>query len=84
MDYFELRKRAACLAYLQSLLPPEQEYLYEIISQEAVLQRYIGRKVNVNVPATIGGSPVKKIEVTCFGFSNLRKAVIPSGITTIG
>lgn len=25
-----------------------------------------------------------RIEVTCFGFSNLRKAVIPSGITTIG
>ena len=44
---------------------------------------YIGSDINIIVPETLEGKPVKTIYTTAFNYSNVRKIIIPEGIYEI-
>lgn len=61
------------------------EWEYQINSDNTVtLTKYIGYDIDVEIPATIAGLPVTKLEGTFRNYKSLKSITIPYGIAEIG
>jgi len=62
-----------------------RDYTYITTNSEVIIKGYTGNPVNVQIPATIDGYPVVRIEEDAFyDCTNLVNMTLPEGLTTIG
>lgn len=79
---------AACMAMLIPAVPVQAEnnngLEYKIVNEEAVITGYTGTDGIVNIPDTIDGYPVTKIDRSAFEGTDITDVTIPAGLKSIG
>jgi hypothetical protein len=73
---------------LNCVAPPTQptdptDYMYTISNNEVTIDKYIGRKTRISVPATIENKPVTTISSLAFKDSNVIRVDLPSSVINI-
>lgn len=68
---------------IEFLTSPDGLWTYTLLDEEIEILRYNGNEISIIVPDVIEGKKVVSLDSTFDGFYELKRAVIPEGITTI-
>ena len=60
------------------------KFLYELADESAVITGYTGNEENLVIPSMIDGHKVTEIADSAFSSSQLKRVIVPSGVTKIG